>query len=111
MSSRDTLKEVENWSARIVKEYPGLAGPFMVGLRRIEEKGALSEKTKELISVALSVATQCKWCIATHTKNALEAGSTKDEIMEACFVASLFRGGPAIMYSQIVMKCIEECME
>jgi AhpD family alkylhydroperoxidase len=111
VSMPETLKEVETWVERMVKEYPKLAGPFMVWLRRIEEKRALDTKTKELISVALSVATQCKWCIAFHTRNALEAGSTKDEIMEACFVASLFRGGPALMYTQLAMNCIDECKE
>jgi AhpD family alkylhydroperoxidase len=111
MSLPETLKEVETWVERMEKEYPKLADPFMVWLRRVEAKGALDTKTKELISVALSVATQCKWCIALHTKNALEAGSTKDEIMEACFVASLFRGGPAYMYAQLAMKCIDECKQ
>ena len=108
---RETITEVNTWAARMIKEYPDLIEPYMVWLRRVESKGALPNKTKELISVALSVATQCKWCIATHTKRALEAGSTKDEIMEACFVSSLFRGGPALMYTQLAMKCVEECMK
>jgi AhpD family alkylhydroperoxidase len=108
MTMRETLGEVETWIERMGKEYPKLAGPFMVWLRRVGERRALDAKTKELISVALSVATQCRWCIALHTKNALEAGSTKDEIMEACFVACLFRGGPACMYSRLAMKTIEE---
>lgn len=108
MTMQETLKEVETWVERMGKEYPKLSGPFMVWLRRVGEKRALDTKTKELISVVLSVATQCRWCIALHTKNAFEAGSTKDEIMEACFVACLFRGGPACMYSRLAMKTIEE---
>lgn len=108
MSMRKTLKEVETWIDKMGKEYPRVFGPFMVWMRRVEETAKLDTKTKELISVALAVATQCRWCIAQHTKNALEAGNTKDEIMEACFVACLFRGAPACMYGQLVRNTIED---
>ena len=108
MSMKTTLDEVHQLVGKMGEMYPRLAGPFMVFLRRVEEKGALDTKTKELISVALSVAAKCKWCIAFHTKNALDAGATKDEIMEACYVAILMTGGPAFMYTQFVLKAIEE---
>ena len=108
MSMKTTLDEVHQLVEKMGEMYPRLAGPFMVFLRRVEEKGALDAKTKELISVALSVAARCKWCIAFHTKNALDAGATKDEIIEACYVAILMTGGPAFMYTQFVLKAIEE---
>ena len=108
MSMKTTLDEVHQLVEKMGEMYPRLAGPFMVFLRRVEEKGVLDTKTKELISVALSVAAKCKWCIAFHTKNALDAGATKDEIMEACYVAILMTGGPAFMYTQFVLKAIEE---
>ena len=108
MSMETTLNQVHELVAKMGEMYPRLAGPFMVFLRRVEEKGALDTKTKELISVALSVACKCKWCIAFHTKNALDAGATKDEIIEACYVAILMTGGPAFMYTQFVLRAIEE---
>ena len=103
MSMEATLKEVHDIVGKMGEEYPKLAGPFMVFLRRVEDT-----KTKELISVALSVACKCKWCIAFHTKNALDAGATKDEIIEACYVAILMAGGPAFMYTRLVLEAIEE---
>lgn len=108
MSMQEVAEEVSSWIQKMGKEYGKVFGPFAVWMRRIEEKGALDTKTKELISVALAVATQCRWCIAVHTNAALDEGATKDEIMEACFVACLFRGAPSCMYSQLVMKAIEE---
>jgi len=108
MSMEATLKEVHDIVGKMGEEYPKLAGPFMVFLRRVEEQGVLDTKTKELISVALSVACKCKWCIAFHTKNALDAGATKDEIIEACYVAILMAGGPAFMYTRLVLDAIEE---
>jgi len=108
MSMKEVAEEVSNWIQRMGKEYTRIYGPFAVWMRRVEEKGALDTKTKELISVALAVATQCRWCITVHTNAALDAGATKHQIMEACFVACLFRGAPSCMYSQLVMQAIEE---
>jgi AhpD family alkylhydroperoxidase len=107
-SMQEVAEEVNAWIERMGKEYTRVYGPFAVWMRRVEEKGALDAKTKELISVALAVATQCRWCIAVHTNAALDAGATKNQVMEACFVACLFRGAPSCMYSQLVMKAIEE---
>ena len=105
---KQSLDEVNKLVEKIGREYPKESGPFMSFLRRVEAKGALDVKTKELISIALSVAEHCKWCIAFHVKNALEAGATKDEIMEACFVAVSMGGGPSLMYTKLVMDAIEE---
>jgi len=70
--------------------------------------GTLSHKNKELIALALGVASRCKWCIAFHVKNAFGAGASADEIREASWVAVLMGGGPALMYHQLVEKAIED---
>jgi len=108
VSMQEVSQEVISWIERMGKDYGRVYGPFAVWMRRVEEEGALDTKTKELISVALAVATQCRWCIAYHTNAALDAGATKDQVMEACFVACLFRGAPACMYSQLVMNAVAE---
>jgi AhpD family alkylhydroperoxidase len=108
MTMQQIAEEVTIWIQKMEKDYAKVYGPFAVWMRRVEKEGALDTKTKELISVALAVATQCRWCIAVHTNAALDAGATKDQIMEACFVACLFRGAPSCMYSQLVMNAIEE---
>jgi len=66
MSIRQKLKDVDLFVQRIVKTYPHLAGPFFTFQRRTEEKAALDSKTNDLISLALSVALNCEWCIAYH---------------------------------------------
>jgi len=108
---KKTLEEV-NSSLRILgKEYPEIMKAFGSFVGEVEKEGALSTKVKELISIALSVVKECKWCIAFHTKKALEVGASREEILEACFVAALMGGGPALMYTQLVMKAIEEYEE
>ena len=104
----DLLVEMRANLKTLGKEYPDVLKSFSGFVSAVEREGALSVKTKELISVALSMVTHCKWCIAAHVKNALEAGASKDEIMEASFVAVLMGGGPALMYVQLVMDALDQ---
>ena len=101
------VKEIEEMLNSLMKDHKEEVGAFMHFLKETIREKSLTSKTKELISIALSVATGCEWCIALHTKNALDAGATKDEIIEACFVAVLMAGGPALMHLIPVMHAIE----
>jgi len=106
---KKTLDEATKTSAALGKEYPRLMGPFGVLKRHsVEEDGALSSKVKRLIALALAVANGCEWCIALHVKGSLDAGATKDEIIEACFVSALMAGGPAVFHIGLVMDAIEK---
>lgn len=49
--------------------------------------GTLTEKTKELIALALGVAARCDACIAFHVKALVRLGAVKAEIEEALAVA------------------------
>ncbi len=84
---------------------------FHTLLEVCEKEGALDKKTKELISVALAVKAQCEYCIAFHVKNALNAGATRAEILEAAWVAVLMGGGPALMYAQHVLEALDEFLK
>ncbi|MBS1632514.1 MAG: carboxymuconolactone decarboxylase family protein, partial [Bacteroidetes bacterium] len=48
--------------------------------KTVFEAGALDEKTKQLIAVAVAHVTQCPYCIRSHTPQALRKGATKEEI-------------------------------
>ncbi len=107
-NNKELLKEVKQSLAKLGREYPDVMKAFSSFMGEVEEPGALDTKTKELIAVSLSVATRCKWCIAFHVKNALDVGASRKEVMEACFVAALMAGGPALMYTQLAVKAIED---
>lgn len=87
---------------------PNYAKAFMGLVKESEKEGALSTKVKELISVALGVAARCPFCIAIHVKNAIEAGATKQEIVEAGFVAGLMGGGPALTYLKYLFDACDQ---
>ena len=62
-------------------------------------KGALDTKHKELIALGISIVVHCDGCIARHVSDALRAGATREEILEAIGVAVSMGGGPATVYA------------
>lgn len=60
--------------------------------------GAVDAKTKELIALALSVASHCDGCIASHARGAAMHGATPEEVAESIGVTLLMEGGPATVY-------------
>ena len=71
----------------------------------------LPEKIKHLITIAVSVAIHCKECVAIHVRDALEAGATPEEIIDAVTPALLLAGGPGTTMLDIVFKSIEAFMK
>lgn len=55
--------------------------------------GALDEKTRQLIAVAVANVTQCPNCIRAYTPQAMRKGASKEEIMEAIWVEAERRTG------------------
>lgn len=73
--------------------------------------GALPEKTKQLIAVAVAHVTQCPYCIKGHTKLAKRKGASAEEIMEAIWVAAEMRAGGAYAHSTLALHAIGEGIE
>ena len=71
--------------------------------RAVFAAGALPEKTKQLIAVAVAHTTQCPYCIRGHTRGALRTGATPEEIMEAIWVAAEMRAGGAYAHSALAL--------
>jgi AhpD family alkylhydroperoxidase len=70
--------------------------------------GALPEKVKQIIAVAVAHVTQRPYCIHGHTKAALRAGATPEELMEAIWVAAEMRAGGAYAHSALMISTATE---
>lgn len=73
--------------------------------------GALDRKTKQLIALAVAHVTQCPYCIRGHTKAAMHAGATREQIMEAIWVAAEMRAGAAYAHSLLALDTMAENSE
>jgi AhpD family alkylhydroperoxidase len=72
------------------------------------EDGALDRRTRELIAVAVAVASQCPYCIQSHTKNALHLGATEAAVAEASMVAVAIGAGSAATHGAMAMRLFED---
>jgi len=68
--------------------------------------GALPEKTKQLIAVAVAHVTQCPYCINGHTRLASRKGASPEEIMEAIWVAAEMRAGGAYAHATLAIYAL-----
>jgi len=58
--------------------------------------GALDMKTKTLMIIAIAIATRCEYCISARTAQAIQAGATREELIETASVGLLMGGSLAI---------------
>ena len=104
----DLLNESNSSQDKLWAEWPEKMAAFAGLSNAVKAPGSLDVRYKYLIALALGINAHCDWCIAAHTRNALEAGATREEILEASWVAVLMGGGPALMYMQVVQKALED---
>jgi len=62
------------------------------------EDGALGEREKALIGLAVAHAVQCPYCIDAYTRACLEKGSNLEQMTEAVHVATAIKGGAALVH-------------
>ena len=70
-------------------------------------EGALSEKHKEFIALAIGISQGCHGCIGYHVKALVRLGATRAELEEALGVSVYMGGGPALMYAAETIKAWE----
>ncbi|HKY77027.1 MAG TPA: carboxymuconolactone decarboxylase family protein [Acidimicrobiia bacterium] len=85
---------------------PEIHDAFMAFSRAVFADGALPEKTKQLIAVAVAHTTQCPYCIQGHTRLATRKGASPQEIMEAIWVAAEMRAGGAYAHSTLALNAL-----
>ena len=82
---------------------PATHDAFQAFSRQVFAAGALDERSKQLIAVAVAHVTQCPYCIRGHTNAALRKGATEPELMEAIWVAAEMRAGGAYAHSALAL--------
>lgn len=69
--------------------------------------GYLSKKHKELIAIGISLVNSCESCLEWHIKQALDAGATLEEVIEALEVGFEMGIGPTTVTSRFAMKVLK----
>ena len=95
------LREVRTGEPDVMKGFSALAQAAL-------KAGALDTKTKELIALAISVATRCDACIAFHAEAAVKQGASRDEVMETMGMAIYMGAGPSVMYAAQAVEAFDQ---
>jgi AhpD family alkylhydroperoxidase len=99
--SKNVVGAIAKTNPDIMKGFQALSGAAM-------KDGALDEKTKEFIALAIGVAQHCDGCIGFHVKKLVQLGATREEIIETLGVNVYMGGGPGLMYAAEAMHAYEE---
>jgi AhpD family alkylhydroperoxidase len=87
---------------------PETMDPYTAFRKGVYRDGALSHKVKRLIALAAGLQAGCTRCIQGQTKDAIAAGASKDEVLEAVAVAIVMGGTAVSAETWRVVKVLEE---
>ena len=100
----DLLERVGDYA----KQSPDVIRGLMTIDNAAAKTGHLEPKMHELIALAVAVTTRCDGCISVHTKKAVEAGASLEEMSEALGVAIALNAGAALTYSARVIETYQQ---
>jgi AhpD family alkylhydroperoxidase len=104
----EITKSITKYTGELRKLVPDAMKGFSSLGKGATQDGALSEKTKELIALAIGVAKQCDGCIGFHTQSAKKLGATREEVAETLATAVYMGGGPALMYAADALMAYDQ---
>lgn len=69
-----------------------------MNLRHTAERtdGVIPIKYRVLMSVTVALTMQCAYCIESHSNNAVQAGASREEIVETVFIAAALWAAGAV---------------
>jgi AhpD family alkylhydroperoxidase len=112
---------IENWP-QLTRELSGMLRDLRAGspdvMRAFSTMAqsalapkALDTKTKELIALAIGVATRCDDCIAFHAKAAVDHGASEEEVLETLAMSVYMGAGPSVMYASHAFQAFRQFAE
>ncbi len=107
-SYRALTRTISNNLASLRTGVPQVMQGFNALARAAMADGAIDAKTKELIALAIGVATRCDGCIGFHSQALVRLGATQDELNETLGIAVYMGGGPSLMYAANAVAAFEE---
>ena len=103
----DYYNETGKYRDRFDEGLPVMAN-YTAFRKGVYKDGALSIKTKRLIALACGLQSGCTRCVQGQTKDAIAAGATKNEVLEAVSVAVVMGGTAVSAETWRVVKVLEE---
>ena len=104
-------KRISGELQKLRRDIPDTMKAFSALAQAAGRDGALDKKTKELIALAIAIATRCDGCIGFHTEALVRLGATRQEVEETLGMTVYMGGGPSLMYAADAISAFEEFQE
>ena len=85
-----------------------LGNKFFDYYNSVFQEGALTAREKSLIALAVSHTEKCPYCIDAYSKDGLQRGITKEEMMEAVHVGAAIKSGAALVHGVQMMNKVNK---
>lgn len=72
------------------------------------KEGALTEREKALIALAVAHTVQCPYCIDAYSSTCLQKGADEEQMMEAVHVAAAIKSGATLVNSVQMMNHVKK---
>ncbi len=103
MSDYYETKDLRNFG-KITDWNKELGEKFFDYYSTVFEEGHLSSREKSLIALAVAHVVKCPYCIDAYTKDGLQRGITKEEMMEAVHTGAAMEAGANLVHATQMMK-------
>ena len=103
----DYYTETGELRAEFARGLPVMAA-YTTFRRGVYQDGALTLKNRRLIALACGLQSGCTRCTQGQTQDAIAAGATKDEVLEAVSVAVVMGGTAVSAETWRVVKVLQE---
>jgi len=100
----DITKRISGGLRKLRQDIPDTMKAFSALAQAATREGALDRKTKELIALAIGIATRCDGCIGFHTEALVKLGATRLEVEEVIGMAVC----PSLMYAADAISAFEQ---
>ena len=85
-----------------------LGDKFFDYYENVFQDGALTAREKSLIALAVAHTEQCPYCIDAYTKDGLQRGITKEEMMESIHVGAAIKSGATLVHGVQMMNTVNK---
>ena len=102
------MSKVPKRYKRFMEEFPDVAKSYEEMGKAVHEAGPLDEKTRALIKLAISTGARFEGAVHSHTRKALKAGCTKEELRHVAMLSLPTIGLPSMMAA---LSWVDEVLE
>ena len=90
------------------EDYPEILNAYETLGEAVQNSGPLEKKTKALIKLSISIGAKMEGAVHSHTRKAIEAGCSEEEIKQTVLLSLPTLGFPSMMAA---MTWVEDVFE